>query len=310
MSANPTPARAGTRLFTSVAFALAAGSVITSLDPLRAQVSYTTAGSTYLQNFDSLPNTPQNATLGNSPIGWTDDTATPGVNQFSIVGWYLYHPLLLAEGGANGHQRLRIGAGTVNTGGFMSWGASGSTERALGDVGSNTLADPAGPGPADIYIGLRLHNDTGQTLDSFTLSYNGEQWRDGGAATPNAQSMNFAWSTTATDFTNGVFTSEAGLGYSSPVFANTGSGAAVDGNVAGRVPLGPVTVTGLNWAPGTDLWLRWDDINNAGNDHGLGIDDLNFSATAVVPEPSTFALVGMGALILFALRRKKSSKRF
>ena len=79
----------------------------------RASISYTVAASTYSQNFDSLPNTPANVTLGNSPVGWTDDNAAPGVNNFSIVGWYLYHPLVLAEGGFNSHQRMRIGAGTA-----------------------------------------------------------------------------------------------------------------------------------------------------------------------------------------------------
>jgi hypothetical protein len=273
----------------------------------QAAVSYSIPGSTYSQNFDSLPNTPQNTSLGASPTGWTDDNASPAAGNFSIVGWYLYHPLSAAEGGFNGRQRMRIGAGTANTGGFMSWGASGSTERALGDVGSNVLADPAGPGQPDIYVGLRLNNNTGQTLDSFTLSYFGEQWRDGGAATPNAQTMNFTWSTVATSISdaNGLFTTEASLSFTSPVFANTGTGAAVDGNTTGRVAIGPVTVSGINWLPGTDLWLRWDDINHGGNDHGLGIDDLSFSANVAVPEPSSVSFLGLGLIGYLLARRGK-----
>jgi hypothetical protein len=57
---------------------------------LQAAVLYSTSGSTYTQDFDSLPNAPT-GNLGNSPIGWTDDTSTPGANQFSIPGWYLDH---------------------------------------------------------------------------------------------------------------------------------------------------------------------------------------------------------------------------
>src|SRR4051794_36810428 len=71
-----------------------------------ATVSYDTDGSSYTQNFDTLPNSPTNATLGNSPIGWTDDNAAPGSGNFSILGWYLYHPTSVTEGGFNGHQRL------------------------------------------------------------------------------------------------------------------------------------------------------------------------------------------------------------
>ena len=46
--------------------------------------------------------------------------------------------------------------------------------------------------------------------------------------------------------------------------------------------IGPVTVTGLSWAPGANLWIRWNDINDADNDHGLAIDDVMFSAKAGV----------------------------
>jgi hypothetical protein len=288
--------------------AVVAGLVLAAFPNAQAAVSYSTAGSTYFQDFNSLPTAPENVSLGTTVngAGWIDDTASPAGNQVSIVGWYLYHPIDISggEGGVNGHQRMRIGAGTVNTGAFMDFGSSGNTDRALGNVGSTTT----GPNNSDIYIGLRLNNNTGQTLDSFTLSYNGEQWRDGGAATPAAQSSIFMWSTTATAINdaNSLFTTNTSLGFTSPVFANTGSGAAVDGNAAGRVAIGPVTVTGMVWLPGTDLWLRWDDISHVGNDHGLAIDDLSFSAVATVPEPSTFALIGIGSLLVLFRRRFQS----
>src|SRR6476661_3303481 len=68
-------------------------------DSAMAAVSYSAAGSTYSQNFDTLPNTPTNTTLGNSPTGWTDDNASPGAGNFSILGWYLYHTTSVTEGG-------------------------------------------------------------------------------------------------------------------------------------------------------------------------------------------------------------------
>src|ERR1043165_3701556 len=124
-----------------------------------ASVSYTTPGSSYLQNFDSLPNTPENASLGNSPAGWTDDNASPGANNFSIPGWYLYHSISVTEGGFTGHQRFRNGAGASGAGAFYSCGSTGSTERALGDVGANTLA----PNNGFLYYGLKLTNNTPNT---------------------------------------------------------------------------------------------------------------------------------------------------
>lgn len=285
--------------------AIATMFVIGSSQQALGSQSYSTAGSTYSQSFDSLPNTPANVSLGNSPVGWIDDTTTPGASQFSILGWYLYHPTSQTEGGANGHQRVRIGAGTATTGAFMSFGASGSTERALGDIGSNTLTPTPPAAGTDIYIGLRLHNDTGVVLTDFTLTYDGEQWRDGGAATPVAQTMSFGWSTTATAISdpNTSFTSVTALNFVSPVFANTGSGAAVDGNAAGKVAGITATISGMDWEPGTDLWLRWDDPNDVGNDHGLAIDNVSFSAISV-PEPSTLALLGFGMAGLLVFRRR------
>jgi len=264
----------------------------------RAAVMYSTPGSTYTQDFDSLPNTPENVSLGASPAGWTDDNASPGVGNFSIVGWYLYHPTSQTEGGFSGRQRMRIGAGSANTGAFMSFGSSTSTERAMGALNSNTLA----PANDNAYIGARFTNSTGITLTEFTLSYSGEQWRDGGATNPVSQSLTFGYKITngAANLQDTGFTGEAALNFTSPVFTNTGSGAAVNGNVAGKVAIGPVTVTGISWAPGDDLWIRWADLNDAGNDHGLAIDDLSFSA---IPEPASLTLVGMASLGLLIRRR-------
>ncbi len=286
--------------------ALVLGLVIASLmlasTPVtRASLSYTTAGSTYSQNFDSLPNTPSNASLGNSPTGWTDDNASPGLGNFSIVGWYLYHPTSQTEGGFNGHQRVRVTTGNTTTGAFYSFGsAAAPTDRALGDIGSATLAPDGG----NIYIALRISNNTGQTLDSFTVGYTGEQWRDAGVST--AETMTFSWSTTATSVSDppASFNNVAALSWTTP--KATGTAAALDGNnAANQVVLSPITVTGLNWASGTDLWLRLTDVQLATlADAGMGIDDFTFSADIAVPEPSTCALLGLGALALFIRRRR------
>jgi hypothetical protein len=266
-----------------------------------ASVSYSVTGSTYSQNFDSLPTTPLNASLGATPTGWTDDNASPGAGNFSILGWYLWAPIVQSEGGFNGHQRVRIGAGTSTTGSFMSWGTGSTTERALGSLASDTMAPPAGPD--SMSIGLRLSNNTSDTLTEFTLTYDGEQWRNGGSGTANA--LRFAYSLTATtaDWTNTPsFTSVSALDFTAPVVSTTA--AAVDGNVAGKVAGITATITGISWAPGTDLWLRWKDASDAGADDGLGIDNLNFSAVVGVPEPSSLSLLAVGALGYVARRRK------
>jgi hypothetical protein len=201
---------------------------------------------------------------------------------------------------------MRIGAGTANTGAFMSYGVSASTERAFGSLASNTTAAVADGGVQ--HLGAKITNSTGVTLTEFTLSYDGEQWRDGGNATPVAQSLVFAYKITngAAAIQDTGFTAAPSLDFSSPVFTNTGSGAAVVGNTTGKVSKGPVTITGLTWAPGDDLWLRWTDTNDTGNDHALAIDNVSFSANATeVPEPASLVLLCIAVLSTFVARRAR-----
>src|SRR5439155_16946766 len=132
------------------------------------------------------------------------------------------------EIGSNGHQRFREGPGQ-NTGSF--WGfasAASASDKALGDIGSTTTA----PDGANLDIGLRLLNNTGVTLDSFTVKYDGEEWRDGQSASPETLLFSYSLSTSVSDWTNNAsYTSVSALNFTSPVFSGVNSaGTAVDGN--------------------------------------------------------------------------------
>jgi len=271
---------------------------------VRSAVIYSVTGSTYSQNFDTLPNTPTNTTLGNSPAGWTDDNAAPGAGNFSIVGWYLYHPTLVTEGGFNGHQRFRNSSGNSGTGSYYSFGALSSTERALGDIGANTLAVNGD----NMYYALRLTNSTADTLTDFVLNFNGEQWRQGASTTQDP--ITFAYSlnaTTATFFdntnVNATYTQVPSATFNAPQSAAFVGGQALDGNAAANRTALSATVSGISWAPGSDLWLRWASLQDPGTDHGMSIDDVNFTATVVAPEPASLSLL---ALLPLVARRRRS----
>jgi alpha-tubulin suppressor-like RCC1 family protein/endonuclease I len=159
-----------------------------------------------------------------------------------------------------------VSAGNTTTGNIYSLGSAGSTERALGSIASsgNTF-----------YYGVRLVNDSGTTITGFTLNYRGEQWRSTPAGT---QSLTFQYSLGASGLISGTYTDVSSLKFTSPI-TGAAAGGALNGNLpANQVLVGPVTVNNINWLPGTSLWLRFTDLDDAGSDHGLAIDDLSFQA--------------------------------
>ena len=259
-----------------------------------------------MESFDSLPaDMPQNANIETVlyPDGWRDDTSTVAGSHVSVPGWYLYHPLEQSEGGFNGHQRLRNGPG-ANTGGFWAYGSSGpDIEKALGILGSATVA---GSGE-NMYMALRLVNGSDTALGSFTLTFDGEQWRDGQSPTPESLFFDFSLVATDADWFSPTasFTLVPELTFSSLVFSDTASsGTSVDGNGPGLFANLTATVSGILWEPGTELWLRWSDPQLAAlADDGLAIDNVRFSATAI-PEPASAVMSVVVAAALLIRRRR------
>ncbi len=274
-------------------------------------ISYSTPGAEYVENFDLLPSKPsgvniQTASADTFPNGWADDSTTVAGDHLGVPGWYLYHPMSQTEGGTNQHQRVRIGAG-ANTGSFWIFNdAITPSDKALGSLGSNTMADPDTDMDQNMYIVLRLVNRTGRLLGSFTVTYDGEEWRDGQSATGETLFFGYSLVAAADDWylPATTFTAVPALNFTSPVVVGTGtSGTAVNGNVEGRVPGITATVTGIAWNPDAELWLRWTDPQLAFHptptvenpkplsvsiaDDGLAIDNFRFSAAlapAGIPE--------------------------
>jgi MYXO-CTERM domain-containing protein len=244
-----------------------------------AAVSFT--GATYSQNFDSLLNT---------------GTANPWAQDSTILGWVARR----AAGGPD-WATYRADTGSSNSGAIYSYGAASSTERAFGSVSSGT--------PGTINFALVLQNNTADVLTAFDLSFFGEQWRMGGssaATTPGlAQTLVFDFKTIAAFALSEVdaaatgYTALPALNFVSPQFGPT-TAVALDGNLpANRASLSAASVP-VTWNPGEFLVLRWTDINDVNNDHGLAIDDLSFNAT---PAPGALALLGIAGVV--AGRRKR-----
>jgi predicted outer membrane repeat protein len=203
---------------------------------------------TYSENFNTL------ASSGTS-ITWANDS--------TISGWYATRTSYSA------------GAGTNNTGGLYSFGTTAG-DRALGSIASASTGT--------IYYGLRLQNNTGSPITKLQVSYTGEQWRN--ASNISEQQLKFSYQTgsTLTSLTTGTWTPVTSLDFTGPVA--TTSIAALNGNqIANRVVITPVIFNlATPIANGEEIILRWEDIDDGGNDHGLAIDDVsvNIDATTYI----------------------------
>ena len=260
---------------------LIAASALVAVLPAHADISVTASTFSYSQDFDTLT---------------TSTTASAWVNDGTLPGW----SLLVSTGAAA--TTIAADTGSSNAGTFRSFGSAGATERALGVVASGGayFGAPASGAVAD-YTVVALRNDSGSTLDNFTLAYDGEQWRNGGNT--NTQSLVLQYGFGASYATVASWSVPGGsFDFVSPVVGATA--AAVDGNVAGKVAGLGGTISGATWLAGESLFIRWVDLNDVGNDHGLGIDNVTVSTTAV-PEPGALAmlLAGLGFVGFVARRR-------
>jgi hypothetical protein len=209
-----------------------------------AQISLTGNSPSYTQDFNTL------ASSG------TANTAVP-------AGW------AFAEAGNNANGEYRAADGSGNTGDTYSYGAASASERAFGGLASNNLTTN---------IGASFVNNTGVEINSFTLSYFGEQWRRGNTTPGKQDSLLFSYSTNATSLTDNGATWVPVNALSFFSINTQGTASALDGNLSVNRQNINHTVS-ISLQSGSTLWIRWTDINILGSDDGLSIDDLEIYFT-------------------------------
>ncbi|WP_307731699.1 Calx-beta domain-containing protein, partial [Microseira wollei] len=216
----------------------------------------------YSQNFDNLANTGTNVT-------WTNDT--------TLSGWFLFSQ----PSPGTALTTYFTDNGSENTGNFYSYGTIGSTERALGGLGSGGayFGNPAGGAIAG-WIAFAATNNTGTTITALSISFNGEQWR---AANTTPQNMVLQYGFGSSFIAVSWTAPGSNFDWTSPVNNNS---VTVDGNAAGRVSGRGGTIN-TSWANGDTLWIRWLEVNDAGFDHGLAIDDFSLTVPTVSLTPAS-----------------------
>lgn len=209
------------------------------------QISITTIGSPYKENFDSM-----GASGTTFVTGWTAIRAAGS----GTVGQTL--TMVSDNGGAN-------------SGNVYNLGASVTPERAFGTLASGTTI------PA---FGASFINTTGSTISAVSISAVMEQWRSASTATVN-EVISFSYSLDATSLSTGTWTVVSSLDLNEKLIT-TVTAAAVDGNVLDNQTNISGNITSLNWANGVTMWIRWVDANDTGSDGTYAIDNFEFNATA------------------------------
>ena len=250
------------KLLTKIALTVAVVSGLATV--AQAQISYT--GGTYTQDFDSM-----GATGTTSPTGWFVGTGT---------------------GAAVTGTTVIVGTGSSATGGNYNFGVAGTNvigERALGSLASaSTQRDTE----------VHFTNDLGFDITQFSISYDGEQWRNGDI---DQDSLTLQLSTDGLTWTS----LGSAFNFISPVVSATAG--LLDGNAsANRIAgIGGTFNPSTPILAGSTFFLRWADIDDLGSDDALALDNFTFSA---IPEPSVYMLLGVGLLLCGQrfLRRKRA----
>lgn len=230
----------------------------------------------YTQNFNTLASTGTSSTV---PLGW-------GYN----------------ETGPNADGLYAAGTGSGTAGNVYSFGTA-AADRAFGALRSGNVIPT---------LGARFQNNTGSTLSNLDITYTGEQWRFG--ATGRADQLDFQYSLNATSITDAGATwfDVNALDFISP--NTTATVGPLDGNAAVNRTQLTSTITGLTLANGDFIWFRWLDVDAAGADDGLAIDDFGITqsltpVTVPVPEPASVLAIAAGAVGVGGYARRRLARQ-
>lgn len=196
-------------------------------------------------------------------VPYIEDFSGMGATQTDFLpGW-------IAINISNGATlSMAVSDGTTGVANAYNVGAVGSEERAFGTI-ADAIVTPA--------LGAVFSNNTGGTVSKISIQTRMEQWRESGNAGVN-ETIAFSYSLDATSLNTGTWTSVTALDLKEKLTAAT-TNLAVNGNLASNYSLLSNIIIGLNWANGTNLWIKWADVNDAGNNGMYSIDNFSISVS-------------------------------
>ena len=266
-------------------------------------IPYATAGSTYSQNFDALPNPGPTSVNAANPVvinGVTNSIANPfgfafptsptpnsgGLGISALTGWYGLGALSAKFGATDGDQ---------TTGGDLSFGLANSSNRALGLLATSSTGPTA--------FGAKFINQSGSVLNYINVQVTGELWRQSNLP-KQLQACYWIDPTATNTFSTNCTALLPALNVGFATNAGAVGGLPVDGTAAtNQTSLALLNQPISSWPPGAALWLVWQMPDATGKAQGLGIDNFSFAASAtpaVVPIPLAIQPEGNNVIITWS----------
>lgn len=225
--------------------------VLLFLETSKAQVVLTRHMDNYTQDFNSLP---------------VSESSTWANGTFYIPGWTIHRTSTTTS--------LLIGTGSSNAGGLYSFGVSGSGDRALGAISSGSAS------VGQFAWGLLILNNTGLAITALNVNFVGEQWRSA-SRTAGSQATTFWYSQSSLNpsfnlspLSDNNWTNVPELDFYSLV--NFSAAGALNGNMPANKSFLASTIL-IDIPDGYYIMLRWKDLNDLDDDHGLAIDDFSLT---------------------------------
>lgn len=239
------------------------------------QISIAASGTAYTENFNSI-GTSATASL---PAGWKAQD-----NNSTTRAWGTANVFSATVTAGNNST-------AASSGSFYNWGdATASSDRAIGflSAGSGAWVCAANK-PLDIYA--QYKNDTGNAITKLDISFDYEKYRNSNTTGSAGWKFSFYYSTDGSTWTS----------------VSSGDNTfAADGNTSATNPLvvssKTFSITGLNIANGSNIYLRWSYFVASGttytNSAGLGLDNVSVTATTTA-SPACTVPVSQPASLVF-----------
>ena len=225
----------------------------------------------YTQNFTNLP------------VMSTFTSGITGKGPYFLGSFHAgLNGLFMAQtSGSNSALNFSTSAGSNAVAGIFSYGANNGPIRGLG-----SLASSAG----SYVFGISFTNATSNVIEQFEIEFTAAQWRKGGSG--KAGEWTFSYHTSASNHVLDTVTKkDTTLNFTS-VQTSTGT-AAINGLLNTNQQRKKDTLFNLNWRPGEQLILKWQDKDEVGNDDGMALQQLNGKALTLPDNtaPTVFALI-------------------